>query len=1118
MYNKFHKGELIKSETTIDSTFPANREIELWKNTELKRFEVLERPVISLFENDVEHERFVQDLIKGLYLGRDIDDSKNFNSILYGCELDKETLTNGDVYTTLTPGIFIYENKVYQIYPTCYIASRQLEKEAELTTENGLEYINIKYENEKFSADIKVGSYHKEKISGDITRGIVLLEKIKTYLDGKIAYRHSGHEVPEVINISTSLEKFQLEPVFKSTTTKQWVKFNGTEIINENLGPNVSEQFIFGGHHKNDDMDFKDVKKWAGFNTSVYKKYSVTNEKLDYMPSLTLKGNILGNNEHPADLEKGSIVSSFQLVTTDTPQSIEETKTFTADQEIENDINLVFKNSSGEHGWNIKNNASDSLLIIKGEATPEAILTIDNDKDVSFAAKDFSIDGANISLTGVATITGATTITGETSIIGDTAIDGNLNITKELEVEENTRLLEDLYVGEDTTLDGTLEVDGVTTLNGNLTVAGAKSTTLTGTLDVTGVTSLSSTLGVTSKTTLSDELEVNGVTTLNNNLTVTGAKSTTLTGTLSVTGAATLSNALGVAGAATLDNTLGVAGATTLSDILDVTGKATLSDELAVTGATTLSSTLGVTDKTTLLDDLEVGGATTLTGPLGVTGATSLTTLSTSGKSTLESLEITNNTDMKGSLSIKSGATNKFTINNTTGNTETQGTFKSNKLITAVSGITSSGDIETTSGKDIKSANDIEANADITSITGILNLNRRDFSINLGEDSGAYDWRISKAENDSMGDIEITSRGNKVISISNSGILKAEEFKTNTPFEINELNVEQFNGHTIVKNETSALIGDSGEDFILWKSPTDKVIKKIKFNQLPQAREEFEEDAEILVGLMTSENLKRISDLEMMAGWTTEGGVKNLVGSVNKISPVSGGGNVQIDTTHIHLVGDSGDTLSTRLIENASELDRLATQVPSNNTYNNTANQVIISVKNDNPVWGKITDNQINSTITKISPYNGEGHVNNVSRSLVDGEYPLALWNTTGTTLAGKTLQHNDIVYSASTSTLTATNVTSRSSRALKKDIEIYKESAFDTLDKIDIVSFHFKDDATQADKVGFIAEDSPSLVAGLNHDKMDMNNCIGLLIKAVQELREENKELRNELNNIRNS
>ena len=60
--------------------------------------------------------------------------------------------------------------------------------------------------------------------------------------------------------------------------------------------------------------------------------------------------------------------------------------------------------------------------------------------------------------------------------------------------------------------------------------------------------------------------------------------------------------------------------------------------------------------------------------------------------------------------------------------------------------------------------------------------------------------------------------------------------------------------------------------------------------------------------------------------------------------------------------------------------------------------------------------------------------------------------------------------------------------------------------------------DITQADKVGFIAEDSPSLVAGLNYDKMDINNCVGLLIKAVQELKEENKELRNELNAIKNS
>ena len=213
-----------------------------------------------------------------------------------------------------------------------------------------------------------------------------------------------------------------------------------------------------------------------------------------------------------------------------------------------------------------------------------------------------------------------------------------------------------------TAIGGTLGVTGATTLSSTLGVTG--DTTLSSTLGVTGATTLSSTLGVTGATTLSAILNANGGIAVDTSaFTVADTTgNTAIGGTLGVTGATTLSSTLGVTGATTLTSTLGVTGATTLSSTLGVTGATTLSSTLGVTGATTLtgavtaSNTLGVTGATTLSSTLGVTGATTLSSTLGVTGATTLSDI----------------LNANGGIAVD---TNKFTVQDATGNTAIGGTL-----------------------------------------------------------------------------------------------------------------------------------------------------------------------------------------------------------------------------------------------------------------------------------------------------------------------------------------------------------------------------------------------------------------------------------------------------------
>ena len=87
------------------------------------------------------------------------------------------------------------------------------------------------------------------------------------------------------------------------------------------------------------------------------------------------------------------------------------------------------------------------------------------------------------------------------------------------------------------------------------------------------------------------------------------------------------------------------------------------------------------------------------------------------------------------------------------------------------------------------------------------------------------------------------------------------------------------------------------------------------------------------------------------------------------------------------------------------------------------------------------------------------------------------------------------------------------SSRESKTNIKpTTHTNALEEIDKIEIVDFNFKDEERKDEpKIGFIADDTDSIFSGLDKDKMDVYNCIGMLLKAVQELNDKIKKLENQ-------
>ena len=93
--------------------------------------------------------------------------------------------------------------------------------------------------------------------------------------------------------------------------------------------------------------------------------------------------------------------------------------------------------------------------------------------------------------------------------------------------------------------------------------------------------------------------------------------------------------------------------------------------------------------------------------------------------------------------------------------------------------------------------------------------------------------------------------------------------------------------------------------------------------------------------------------------------------------------------------------------------------------------------------------------------------------------------------------------------TVTANTFSATSSRKLKENIEPAVCSALDIISKTDIVNFNYINDDEKTPHIGFIAEDTPTILSTPHHNRMDYTNCIGVLMKAVQEIAQQLNELK---------
>ena len=116
---------------------------------------------------------------------------------------------------------------------------------------------------------------------------------------------------------------------------------------------------------------------------------------------------------------------------------------------------------------------------------------------------------------------------------------------------------------------------------------------------------------------------------------------------------------------------------------------------------------------------------------------------------------------------------------------------------------------------------------------------------------------------------------------------------------------------------------------------------------------------------------------------------------------------------------------------------------------------------------------------------------------------------STGTSGSVSTLYTNTAIKVESDGNLYANGFYVNSALKYKENVSEF-DDALDIIEQANVVKFNYKNDKEKRERVGFIADYSPELMTTPTREGIDIPNCIGLLMKAVQQLNEKVGRLTN--------
>ena len=146
----------------------------------------------------------------------------------------------------------------------------------------------------------------------------------------------------------------------------------------------------------------------------------------------------------------------------------------------------------------------------------------------------------------------------------------------------------------------------------------------------------------------------------------------------------------------------------------------------------------------------------------------------------------------------------------------------------------------------------------------------------------------------------------------------------------------------------------------------------------------------------------------------------------------------------------------------------------------------------------KILDENLNTYVLRTSDWfkSLSGTLTMISAS--DSVVSATITKKNATSTLGTAL---DLWYEGWFRDLHYNNIYNDSALKLKENIVPFDKNALSIIKGTDIVEYNYKSDVEKKRKIGFIADFTPAELSGKDHDRMELDSCVAVLIKAVQEL-----------------